>query len=127
MTDTSRPCSVLGFAPAPLPMTDIPDEGKDEGVWIAVSGEDANVPGEDANVPGEDTNVPLRSHWSTAAECILEPKNLGPIICSIICIVLLSIYQALQFCPVLLILFWRERCCPGERAGGRVNSNGYGS
>ena len=59
---------------SPTP-TDMPEEGKDEGVWKAVSGEDANVsgedanvPGEDANVPGEDTNVPLRSHWSTAAE-----------------------------------------------------------
>ena len=107
---------------SPTP-TDMPEEGKDEGVWKAVSGEDANVFGEDANVPGEDTNVPLRSHWSTAAECILEPKNLGPIICSIICIVLLSIYQMLYFSPLLLMLFWSEHCkqripgcCPEGRA-----------
>ena len=104
---------------SPTP-TDMPEEGKDEGVWKAVSGEDANVSGEDANVPGEDTNVPLRSHWSTAAECILEPKNLGPIICSIICIVLLSIYQQPLF-VLLLMLFWSEHCkrripgcCPGR-------------
>ena len=108
---------------SPTP-TDMPEEGKDEGVRKAVPGEDANVPGEDADVPGEDTNVPLRSRWSTAAECILKPKYLGPIICSIICIILLSIYHMLYLSPLFLILFWREPCkqipgcCPDKPVGG---------
>ena len=43
---------------SPTP-TDMPEEGKDEGVRKAVPGEDANVSGEDANVPGEDAKVSL--------------------------------------------------------------------
>ena len=97
---------------APTP-TDMPKEGKDEGVRKAVPGEDANVSGEDANVPGEDTNVPLRSRWSTAAECILKPKYLGAIICSIICIVLSFIYPGLfGLFLFLIIIFW----CGGNKS-----------
>jgi hypothetical protein len=93
--------------------TDMPEEGKDEGVRKAVPGEDANVSGEDANVPGENTNVPLRSRWSTAAECILKPKYLGAIICSIICIVLSFIYPGLfGLFLFLIIIFW----CGGNKS-----------
>jgi hypothetical protein len=87
--------------------TDMPEEGKDEGVRKAVPGEDANVSGEDANVSGEDTNVPLRSRWTTAAECILKPKYLGRIIWSIILIVLSFIYTGLfGLFFFLIIVLW---------------------
>ena len=150
MTDTSRPCSVLGFAPTATPAGPFSVDDRVEARWksdhggwyrgkitkvnsdgtYAVQFDDGDFePSEPldwmmAELPlkvGEDTNVPLRSRWSTAAECILEPKYLGPIICTIICIVLLFIYTGLfGLFVILLICCWREPCkqipgcCPGR-------------